>query len=714
MRTTLIVSAVASTLLLTACPHNDSTNTNSANETDAKGKTVDESNPLFQASPHQYQAPDYANIRLEHYRPAFAAGMEQHRAEIDAIANSEEAPTFDNTIVAMEKSGALLRRTAGAFFSLTGTMSNDEVQAIQAEIAPKLTAHTDAISLDPKLFARVDAIYEARSSLEGEDLRVVEEIHRKMVRAGAKLDEDTKAKIKTINAELSTLTTEFGNNLLNATEASAVVVDDKAELAGLSDQDIAGLAAAAEQAGHEGKFLISLLNTTRQPIMTRLDNRALRERVWKASANRAVTENGPVLERIVALRADKAKLLGYETWADYVLESQMAKTPEAVLKILDDLAPKVVKKAKREAKDIQKVIKKSGGEFELAPWDWTYYAEKVRAEKFDLDEGELRAYFELDNVMTNGVFFTMGELFGIRFEERTDLPTYHPDVRTFEVFDESGESIALFYADYFAREGKRGGAWMDALVPQSHLLGQKPVIVNCLNIPKPAPGEPALLTFDEVTTMFHEMGHGVHGMFSDAKYPTLAGTSVPRDFVEFPSQFQEDWAFNSKVLANYTKHYETGEAIPKPLLDKMLASRKFNQGFDSLEYIGSALLDMEWHMIAAGTDTGDVEAFERAALDKHGILYAPVPPRYKSPYFAHTFAGGYSAGYYAYLWTEVLAADAFAYMGTQGGLTRANGDQFRDLILSRGNTIDPMQQYVNYRGQEPTVDALLVRRGLVE
>lgn len=715
MRTASLIPVLAGLgLLALACSHEPKP-TPEAQNPQAQSEAPDaEQNPLLAPSALQYEAPDYAAIELEHFRPAFEQGMKEHGEEIAAIASSEEPPSFENTIVAMERAGATLNRTADVFFSLTGTMSTEELRAIQSEMAPLLSAHADSITLNPELFARVDAVYQAREGLEGEDLRLVEKTHERFVRAGAKLDEDAKAEIRAINAELSELTTEFSQNLLVATQERAVVVDDEAELAGLSKSEIANLAAAAKEAGHEGKYLISLLNTTRQPVLASLENRELRKRVWEASSGRAMAENGPLLQRIVELRAKKAELLGYPTWAAYVLEEQMAKTPDAVLAMLDDLAPKVAAKAKAEAKAIQKAIKAEGGKFELEPWDWFYYAEKVRAKRFDLDESEVRAYFELDRVLNDGVFFAMNQLFGIRFEERDDLPVYHPDVRTFEVFDAEGESIGLFYADYFAREGKRGGAWMNAIVGQSKLLDRKPVIVNVLNIPKPAEGEPALLTFSEVTTMFHEMGHGVHGLFSDATYPSLAGTAVPRDYVEFPSQFEEDWAIDPKVLANYTKHHETGEPLPKELLDKLLASRKFNQGFDSLEYLGSALLDMEWHLIAPGTKVEDVQKFEDEALAKHGVAFGPVPPRYKSAYFAHTFAGGYSAGYYAYLWTEVLAADAFAYMQTQGGLTRENGDKFRDLILSRGNTIDPMQQYVSYRGQEPTVDALLVRRGLVD
>ncbi|KIG18643.1 Dipeptidyl carboxypeptidase Dcp [Enhygromyxa salina] len=717
MRTSSLVPLFAGALLLSACAHDPVPDPQPQLTDGPKETPVQDDNPLFTASTLQYQAPDFAAIELDHFRPAFERGMEEHTAEIEAIANAAEPASFDNTLVAMERSGELIERTASVFFSLTGTVSNEGLRTLQSELAPLLSAHADSITLNPKLFARVEAVYQARDQLSGEDKRLAEEVYARFVRAGAKLDEAAKVQIREINSELSKLTTDFSQNLLAASTNSAVIVEDVAELAGLSEADIKGLAAAATEAGHEGKYLINLLNTTRQPVLSSLENRALRQRVWEASAQRGVADNGPALLRIVELRAAKAKLLGYPTWAAYVLEEQMAKTPQAVLKILDDLAPKAAAKAKAEAQQIQKAIKadkaKAGGNFEVQAWDWAYYAEKVRAKQFDLDEAEIRAYFELENVLQNGLFFTMGKLYGIRFEERKDLPVYHPDVRTFEVFEEDGTSIGLFYADYYAREGKRGGAWMNAIVPQTKLLGRKPVIVNVLNIPKPAKGEPTLLTFAEATTMFHEMGHGVHGLFSDAVYPSLAGTSVPRDYVEFPSQFEEDWLIDPLVISNVAKHYETGEPIPKPLLDKLLASRKFNQGFDSLEYLGAALLDMEWHLISSGAAISDAAAFEEQALTKHGVNYAPVPPRYKSTFFAHTFAGGYSAGYYAYLWTEVLAADAFAYMGTQGGLTRANGDKFRELILSKGNTVDPMAQYVSYRGQEPTVDALLKRRGLV-
>jgi len=714
MRRTSIVSVLTGALAISACAHDPEPQPATPVEAKHEAQPPVDDNPLLRESTLLYGAPDYSVVELADFRPAFERGMQEHAREVAAIASDEAAPTFANTLVALERSGQMLGRTSELFFSLTGTVSTDELRALESELAPMLSAHLDSISLDAALFERVAAVYAEREALVGEDRRLVEVVYRRFVRAGATLDEPAKLEIRAINSELSQLTTSFAQNLLAASKADAVVVDDVAALAGLSAADIAGLAAAATAAGLEGKYLINLLNTTHQPIVAKLDDRALRQRVWEASANRALASNGPVPGRIVELRANKAKLLGYSTWAHYVLEEQMAKTPDAVLKILDDLAPRAAAKAKAEAKTIQRAIKASRGKFEVQPWDWAYYAERVRAKQFDIDEAEVRAYFELERVLQDGVFFAMGQLFGVTFKERDDLPVYHPDVRTFEVFDADGSSIGLFYADYFAREGKRGGAWMNELVGQSKLLGHKPVVVNVLNIAKPAAGDPALLSFSEATTMFHEMGHAVHGLFSDATYPSLAGTSVARDYVEFPSQFEEDWLSDPIVLANVAKHHETGAPIPKALLDKLLASRKFNQGFASLEYLGAALLDMEWHMRDDAARVTDVAAFEDAALAKHGVKFGPVAPRYKSAYFAHIFAGGYSAGYYAYLWTEVLAADAFAFMAGQGGLTRANGDKFRALILAKGNTVDPMEQYVNYRGQQPTVDALLVRRGLVD
>ena len=499
------------------------------------------------------------------------------------------------------------------------------------------------------------------------------------------------------------------------TKKIAVIVDSKDELDGLSDAQITAAAKAAKDAGHEGKYLLSITNTTRQPVLAQLSNRELRKRVWEASANRAQsgeTDNRPLVARLAQLRAERAKLLGYDNWASYSLEAQMAKTPQAVFDMLGSMVPAVVANTNKEAEAIQQMIKEKGGDFELQPWDWEYYAEFVRQAKFDLDENEVKQYFEFDRVLKDGLFYTMNRLYGITFKARPDLPTYHPDVDAYELFDADGSSLAIFYADYFARDGKRGGAWMSSFVGQSHLTGQKPVVVNVMNIPKAPEGEPTLVSYDNVTTMFHELGHGLHGMFSDVKFPTLAGTSVSRDFVEFPSTFEEDWAANPEVIANYAKHYKTGEPIPAELLQKVMNSRSFNQGFDTLEYMSAALLDMEWHSMSADEPLQDVNAFEAAALKKHGVNLTAVPPRYKSTFFSHSMGGGYSAGYYAYMWSEILAADAFAYVQQQGGLKLENGQNYRKNILSVGNSRPPMESYKAFRGQEPSTDALLIRRGL--
>lgn len=713
MRKTLIASAIGAALALSACSDNKKEETTQVQAPAAEQHAMTTSNVLLQKSPLQDQAPQFDKIKAADYEPAFAEGIKQHNAEIAAITNNSDAPSFDNTIVAMEKTGALLTRVSKTFFNLASVISDEQFQRIEADMAPKLSAHSDNIYLNPKLFARVEAVYNAKDSLSAEDQRLVEHYYSQFVRAGAKLSEADKAKMRELNGQLSTLSTDFSQNILKSFKDDVILVQDKSQLAGLSDSDIDTLAAAAKAAGKTG-YLITLVNTTRQPLLGSLENRELRKTIWETSSKRAMASNGPVLVKMAQLRAEKAKLLGYDSWAAYVVADQMAKTPDAVFGILDDLAPKAVAKAKVEAADIQAEITKDGGDFQLQPWDWAYYAEKVRKAKYDLDESLTKPYFELNTVLNDGLFYAMGKLYGISFKERKDLPVYHDDVRAYEVFNQNGSSIGLFYLDPYAREGKGGGAWMDEFVTQSGLLGTKPVVYNVLNIPKPAQGQPTLLTFDEVTTMFHEFGHAAHGLFSDVKYPSLAGTATARDFVEFPSQFNEDWDINPDVINHYAKHYQTGEAIPKELLDKVLESHKFNQGFDTTEYLAAALLDMEWHSIPAGTEIKDVEAFEHQALAKHGIDYAPVPPRYKSAYFSHAFSGGYSAGYYAYLWTEVFAADAFAHMTDNGGLTRGNGDKFRKEILSKGNSQDLMQDYINFKGAKPTTDALLKRRGLVD
>jgi peptidyl-dipeptidase Dcp len=651
--------------------------------------------------------------------PAFDAGIQQQLEEIQKIADQDAPPTFENTLVAMERTGEILRRVQAIFFNLCAANTNDELQKIETQITPKLAAHSDNILLNAKLFKRVEQLWNTRDQLKlnEEQGRLLKEQYEQFIRAGAKLEESQKKEIRSINEQLSSLGTEFQNNLLAITKEQSVWVDDVAELDGMSAAEIAAAAQAASDRGKEGKYLLAITNTTRQPILTSLKNRGLRQRVWEASAYRGLgrnagLDNRPLVLKLARFRAGRAAILGYENHAAFTLENQMAEKPEAAFKMLKDLAPKVLVNAKAEADKIRAMMQSEGADFELQPWDWEYYAEKVRQKEYQFDESLIKPYFELDNVLKNGVFYTLKQLYGIEFRERKDLPVYHPDVRTFDVFGEDGKQIGLFYADYFQRDAKRGGAWMDALVSQSRLLNQLPVIVNVMNVPRPAKGEPALLSLDLVTTMFHEAGHGVHGLFSSVEYPMLSGTSVPRDFVEFPSTFHEDWAIDPAILKNYAKHYQTAEPIPHDLLEKAVRASKFNKGFDTLEYVSAALLDLAWHALSKEQIPEDVEAFEQATLAGLGLDYPPIPPRYRTSYFAHIWSGGYSAGYYAYLWSEVLAADAFAFMQTRGGWNRMNGQAFRDAILSKGGTREVMDQYTTFRGQEPTVDALLIRRGL--
>ncbi|WP_172588302.1 M3 family metallopeptidase [Shewanella xiamenensis] len=712
MRKSFIAIAIGATLMTVALAGCSTQDTKAANVT-----AVQTQNPLFQASTLQYQAPDFSVIKDEHFQPALEQGIKEQYQEILAIANNPAAPTFDNTIVAMEKSGALLNRASSVFYNLAGSNSNPALRKIQGEMAPKMAAHSDNINLNPALFARIEAIYNDRNNLglTPEAVRLVEVYHQRFIMAGAKLTDEQKVKIRALNEEQSTLTNEFSQRLLRLTKEIAIVVDSKEQLAGLSDSEITSAANDAKAAGHEGKYLINITNTTRQPILASLENRELRQRIWEASANRGLTgenETASLVSRLAQLRAERAALLGYENWASYRLAPQMAKTPEAVYSMFGSMVPAVVANTEKEAADIQAMINKTGGKFELAPWDWEFYAEKVRQEKYALDANSIRPYFEFNRVLEDGVFYTLKELYGVTLKPRPDLPVYHPDVKAYEMFDADGSSMAIFYADYFAREGKRGGAWMSSFVGQSFLEGTKPVVVNVMNIKKAPDGQPTFVSYNEVTTMFHEMGHGTHGMFSKVTYPSLSGTSVSRDFVEFPSTFEEDWAAHPKVLANYAKHYETGKPIPDELLQKLLKSGSFNQGFDTLEYMAAALVDMEWHSLSPDAPLQDVATFEANALKKHGLNITAVPPRYKSTYFAHAFPGGYSASYYAYMWSEILAADAFAYVQTQGGLNREIGMKYRKTIREVGNSIAPMEAYKNFRGQEPTTEGLLNRRGL--
>jgi peptidyl-dipeptidase Dcp len=686
------------------------------------GSSMKAENPLLTKSPLFLEAPVFDQIKIEHYKPAFEAGMAEQKQEIEAIANSTSTPSFANTLVPMERSGETLKRVAAIFFNLTNSHTNPELQAIEEEIAPILASHFDDISLNKKLFARIQELWNDRNVLElnEEQKRLLDEQYQSFVRAGAMLDDAAQQRVRQINEEMSKLTTQFQNNLLAATKERAVIVGDEKQLEGMSGPEIAAAAEAAKQKGHNGKYLITITNTTRQPVLISLNNRDLRKKVWEASAFRATGQNGgidnrPLVVQLARLRAEKAALLGFASHAEYALQNQMAKKPEAAFKMLSDLVPQVLAKAKLEAEEIQKLMRADGIAGEVEPWDWEYYAEKVRKAKYDFDESLIKPYFELDSVLKNGVFYTFSKLYNVQFRERTDLPVYCEGVRVFDVLDKEGSIIGVFYADYLQRDSKRGGAWMDSFVNQSRLLDQKPVVVNVMNIPKGAPGEPVLMSLDQVQTMFHELGHGVHGLFSQVEYPTLSGTSVPRDFVEFPSTVHEDWAIDPEVLKNYARHYKTGETIPQELLERAIAASKFNKGFDTLEYLSAALLDLGWHSMKAvevPTSSVGVEETEAALLSKFGVNYRPVPPRYRTPYFAHIWSGGYSAGYYAYLWSEVLAADAFAFMATQGGLNGKSGMDFRSKILSRGATREVMQQYRDFRGSEPGVDALLERRGL--
>jgi len=676
-------------------------------------------NPFFEESTLPFEAPDFTEITNDHYAPAFERGMEEQLAEIDEIISGQEDPSFENTIVAMERSGQLLNRAQSVFYSLTSAHTNEEIQAIQSEFAPRFAAHSDDILLNGDLFARVDELYQNRESLEldPEAMKLIEDTHLDFVRAGARLTDEEQSRMREINARVSSLTTEFQELLLEMTRERVVVVEDEALLGGLSQNRIASAREAAESRGYEDSYVLTISNTTRHPLLASLNNRDLRKRLWEASAYRGIGQNGgidtrPIVLELADLRAERASLLGYDTYADYAIDPQTAGTPDAVLSMLSDLIPSVNENVNQEAALIEEMMQEDGIEDELQPWDWEYYAEKVRADKYDFDEDEVRAYFELDNVLKNGVFYAMEQLYGITFEERDDIPVYHPDVRVFTVYDSDGSELGLFYGDYFSRDSKRGGAWMNSFVNQSELLNNKPVVMNVLNITPPAEGDPALITFDNVTTLFHEMGHAVHGLFSDVTYPSLSGTSVPRDFVEFPSTFEEDWAILPEVLENYAIHYETGERIPQELLDKLVDAREHNQGFDTYEYLGATLVDMEWHLLSTGSIPDDVIAYEDQSLEKHNLDNPVIPPRYKSPYFSHVFSGGYSANYYAYIWSEILAADAFAYMRDQGGLTRENGDRYREHILSKGGSRDAMELYEEYRGQEPDVSNLLRRRGL--
>ena len=676
------------------------------------------SNPFAAPSTLPYQAPDFRAIKESDYRPAYEAGMKQQLAEIDAITSQTAAPTFDNTIIPLERSGEILTRVARVFNALTSAHTTDTLQAIQEEIAPKLAAHSDAIYLNGKLYARVKSIYDRRDQLgfNQQQKSLVELYNRNFVRAGANLSEADKEKLRQLNKEEASLTTEFQNKLLAATKAGALVIDDVKLLDGFSPNEIAAAEAAAKQRGLTGKWVIPLQNTTQHPAQASLRNRAVRERLFIASTTRAEhsdsNDTRNVVKRLAELRSERAKVLGFPNYSAYALDNQMAKNPQNALKLLTDLVPASVAKARAEIADMQKLIDSQKGGFKLAPWDYQYYAELVRKQRYDLDENQLKPYFELNNVLQNGVFFAANKLYGLTFKERTDIPVYHPDVKVFEVFDADGKPMALFYADYFKRDEKGGGAWMDNFVDQNALTGTKPVVFNVANFTKPAAGQPALLTFSDVTTMFHEFGHALHGMLSNIAYPSIAGTNTPRDYVEFPSQFNEKWALNPAVFANYAKHYQTKAPMPQELVTKIKNAKTFNQGFGTTEYLAASLLDIAWHNIAPGTPQQDVDTFEANALKGFNIAMPEIPPRYRTTYFSHIWPGGYASSYYAYLWSEVTADDAGAWFDENGGLTRANGQKFRDMILSRGSSQDLGDLYRAFRGRDPDVKYLIEARGL--
>jgi len=674
-------------------------------------------NPFFAPSPLPFHAPPFDRIKDADYQPAIEAGMAQQAAEMRRIAENSAAPTFENTFVAMEKSGGLLARAMSAFRGVSEANTNPALQSAKAALAPQTAAHEDSIYLNKKLFERIASVYDRRAALrlDPEARRLVEVTYREFVHAGARLSDADQAQLKILNAEAATLSNEFSAKLLAATVAGAYSAQDRSALDGLGEPQLAAAALAAKTRGTAG-YVLPLQNTTQQPVLDSLSVRATRQTVFENSWRRAelgdANDTRAVIVRLAQLRAQRAKLLGFENHAAWKLEDQMAKTPQAALAFMEALTPAATAKASGEAADIQAAIDAQNGGFQLAAWDWNFYRNQVRNTRYGVNEAETKPYFEINNVLENGVFYAAGRLYGIRFQERKDIPVYQPDVRVFEVIDADGKPLALFYCDYFKRDNKDGGAWMSAFVRPSRLLGDLAVIYNVANLPKPAAGEPALISFTDVTTMFHEFGHALHGMFANTRYPTLSGTTPARDFVEFPSQFNEHWAIYPAVFEHYARHYQTGAVMPAAMAEKMKAAKNFNEGYDLTEVLAAAELDMAWHLLPAGAPPPDPDAFEKQALSKSHLDISAVPPRYRSSYFSHIWDSGYSAGYYAYLWTQMLDDDAYQWFDDHGGLSRANGDRFRRMILARGNTEDLAAMYEAWRGKPPTIDAMMKYRGL--
>lgn len=676
-------------------------------------------NPFFSASTLPYQAPRFDQITDSDYAPAFERGMAEHLHEIKAIAGNRAAPTFDNTIAAMERAGQTLNRVQMTFYGVYQANTDDTLDKVQSQEAPRLTAHEDEVYLNAKLFARVKSLYDRREKLNltPEQAQLLDIYYQQFVHAGAQLSAADKTKLRAINTRLSNLETQYEQKLIASAKNGALIVDSKKALAGLDDNTIASAAKAAQERGLTGKWVIPLQNTTQQPALSSLTDRETRQALFEQSWTRAEkgdeNDTRATIAELAELRAQKAALFGYPNFAAYTLYDQMAKKPEAAENFMQQLVPATVAEQKREAEVLQKAIRKDGGKFDLKPWDWEHYSDQVRRAKYNLDQDEIKPYFELKTVLTDGVFFAANQLYGITFQQRTDIPVYQPDVMVFEVHDKDGSPLGLMYFDYFKRDNKSGGAWMSNFVGQSKLLGTKPVIYNVANFTKAAPGQPQLITSDDVTTMFHEFGHALHGLFADQTYPSLSGTSVARDFVEFPSQFNENWALDPKVLSHYARHYKTGAPMPKALVEKIRKAAHFNQGYALGEIVAAAELDMKWHSLPATAPRQDVDKFESDALNSTGLDVAAVPPRYRSSYFLHIWSNGYSAGYYAYLWTEMLDQDVFSWFQEHGGLTRENGQRFRDMILSKGHTMDYGPMFRAFYGRDPDITPMLVHRGLV-
>lgn len=709
---------IASVLLISALGFNIACTSmkNTENKQETMVDAALASNPFMKKSSLQYQAPEFDKIKDEHFKPAFDYGLKENLAEIEKIANNTETPTFENTVLALEKSGEVLKRAQIVFFNLTGSNTNPTLQKIEEKYAPIFAAHSDKIFLNSKLFNRIKAI--KTDGLEAEDLRLIEVYKQRFELAGANLTDAQKEQMKSINAELATLVTQFTNKLLEARKNGAVLIDNVQELEGLSADEIAAAATDAKNAGHEGKYLLVLLNTTQQPLLQNLKNRATREKLFKASWYRAEkgdnNDTRATLEKMAKLRMEKAHLMGKSSYAELNLVDQMAKTPEKALNLLAQLANPAVAQARKEATDIQKLIDEQKGGFFVEPWDWNFYAEQVRKAKYDLDENQIKPYFEVRTVLEKGVFYAAEKFYGITFKVRPDLPVYHPDVVAYEVFDRDGKSLAIYYLDFYTRSNKNGGAWMSNFVEQSFTTGTKPVIVNVFNFQKPAPGKPSLISYDDVSTMFHEFGHTLHGLFANQKYITISGTNVPRDFVEFPSQINEFFALEPAVLKNYALHYETKQPMPQELVNKIKTAATFNQGYSMTELVSAATLDMAWHSVTNENQFKPTLEFEKEVLQKYGFTLPQVPPRYHTPYFAHIWGGGYSAGYYAYMWSDLLNSSAWDWIKNHGGMTRENGDRFRKHILSVGNSVDLNQAFRDFTGKDPEITPLLKDKGFTK